>query len=410
MKIALVSYFYPPDTHYSGVSTYMYQLVNMLINRKHVVEVFAGSEYREGEYEESGVIVHRIKSNDDFAKAVKSKFMERHKKINFDIVEGVDGNAYTRYIKQSLKHMPLVIKLHTPTFILHRLNYDSPTLGMKLRWYLGHIKNFRIPKYYPEFDYKKHDELERQNVLEADEITTPSNELADILKKEWGLPCSKIFNIPNPFIPTKDLLDIKPDTYTNSIVFMGSLERRKGIFDLVNAMEIVLDKNPQLNFYLVGNHSHNYRNTNIKNYILKKLNRHAYQIHITGHLDYEKMAGILSKSDICVIPSHWENFPYVCLEAMSAARGIIGSSAGGMSEMLDNGNAGILIPPKSPRKIADSILRLINDAELRIQLGKNARKRVLQEYNVDKIGKMYEESYMRAIERRKQIFSSNIIN
>jgi glycosyltransferase involved in cell wall biosynthesis len=61
---------------------------------------------------------------------------------------------------------------------------------------------------------------------------------------------------------------------------------------------------------------------------------------------------VLGDADVCIFPSLWENFPFVCLEAMSGA--IVGSSAGGMAEMLAEG-AGMLVKPGSPARWAEAI-------------------------------------------------------
>ena len=66
------------------------------------------------------------------------------------------------------------------------------------------------------------------------------------------------------------------------------------------------------------------------------------------HKEYAKVA-------VCVFPSIWENFPNVCLEAMSAGRGIAASWNGGMAEMLDAGHCGLPFPPNSPQRLAQAV-------------------------------------------------------
>ena len=64
MKIALISYEYPPDTAYGGIATYVEQAARMLSERGHYVEVFAGSERRAQSSDESGILTHRILEHD----------------------------------------------------------------------------------------------------------------------------------------------------------------------------------------------------------------------------------------------------------------------------------------------------------------------------------------------------------
>jgi glycosyltransferase involved in cell wall biosynthesis len=133
----------------------------------------------------------------------------------------------------------------------------------------------------------------------------------------------------------------------------------------------------------------------------RRLRPHLGSIEFTGAVPRERIPEVLANTDVCVFPSRWENFPFVCLEAMAAARGIVGSSAGGMAEMLDGGRAGRLVPPWSPGRIAHAVLELLTDPILRTRLGNVARERVLAEYDPDRIGVLREASYVRAIQRRR---------
>ncbi|PTN26484.1 hypothetical protein C6366_18930 [Desulfonatronum sp. SC1] len=88
---------------------------------------------------------------------------------------------------------------------------------------------------------------------------------------------------------------------------------------------------------------------------------------------------------LCIFPSIWENFPTVCLEAMSAGRVVIGSKNGGMNEMLTNPISGILVNPKSVSQISKAIAFLIENPQIRIKFGENGRNKILSEYNSDTI-------------------------
>ena len=114
----------------------------------------------------------------------------------------------------------------------------------------------------------------------------------------------------------------------------------------------------------------------------------------------ERIPAELGGIDICVFPSIWENFPNVCLEAMSAGRGVVGSQAGGMSEMLASG-AGRLVPPKNSAAIANAVIELLGNPNERMQMGAAARQRIKDEYNGDKIGSLMESVYREAIEIRR---------
>ncbi|MHC5738394.1 glycosyltransferase [Nostoc sp.] len=68
------------------------------------------------------------------------------------------------------------------------------------------------------------------------------------------------------------------------------------------------------------------------------------------------------------------DFLFVCLEAMAAARGIVGSSSGGMVEQRNHGECGRLVPPYNPNQIAKAVVKLLRNPSLRMELGQAARK------------------------------------
>ena len=86
---------------------------------------------------------------------------------------------------------------------------------------------------------------------------------------------------------------------------------------------------------------------------------------------------------------------------MAAARGVIGSSAGGMAEIIEEGRTGLLVPPRDPKAIAAAIVKFLKEPERRIAMGRAAREHVLRTYSADRIAPLQESSYARAIQRAK---------
>ena len=87
---------------------------------------------------------------------------------------------------------------------------------------------------------------------------------------------------------------------------------------------------------------------------------------------------------------------------MAAARGVIGSSAGGMTEIIDHGRTGLLIPPRDPNLIAAAILELLRDPTRRIAMGAAARAHVTTAFAPDVIAPLQEASYVRAIAQSRR--------
>ena len=102
---------------------------------------------------------------------------------------------------------------------------------------------------------------------------------------------------------------------------------------------------------------------------------------------------ILSTVDLLVIPSLQEGFPMITLEAMAMAKPIIATNIDGITEQITDGVNGILVPPKDPSALAKAIIKVINDKELAMTMGLAARKKVEQEFSVEKMVSETEKVY-----------------
>jgi glycogen synthase len=407
MKIAFISYEYPPDTSVGGISTYVYQAANMMTSRGHHVEVFCGSTSSTSVEIQSGFIVHRVRVDirKDFPKLIVESFIERHRMIKFDVLEGPDLGAEARYAVVQAPDIPFVVKLHTPRFLVDRFNYVAPSIKSRIRWYIGSLRRGRIPESIFKLDkYEKKEDIEYNHILQADEIAAPSNAIASLLVENWGLDRFKISLVPLPYICAQDLLDIPVSTETNIVSFIGRLEIRKGVFDFAKSIPLILKSHPKARFRFVGaSWPSPQPNLDMRSYLQKKLKKYHKSLEFTGHVDSSLIPSFLANTDICVFPSIWESFGFVCAEAMSAGRGIVASNSGGMAELLDYGKVGRLVSPHSPQQIANAVIELLDNPTLRIELGQAARNRILSEYNLEKIGILQEASYLRAIEGRKAL-------
>jgi glycosyltransferase involved in cell wall biosynthesis len=112
-----------------------------------------------------------------------------------------------------------------------------------------------------------------------------------------------------------------------------------------------------------------------------------------GYVTREKLIQLYKNATVHVLPSHYEGFPTVLLEAMSCGLPVVATNIGGNNEVISSGVNGLLVPPKCPEAMADAILRLIGDASLREQIGKAARKTVEDNYTWDKISEKFIKCY-----------------
>jgi len=109
-----------------------------------------------------------------------------------------------------------------------------------------------------------------------------------------------------------------------------------------------------------------------------------------GWLKQEELPTLYHSCDICLVPSYWrEAFGITALESMASGLPVIASDTGGLSHTIENGISGIHVPPGNPQILREKIEELLDNENLRTQLGRNARKRVESLYNWDNIVEKY---------------------
>jgi len=397
MRIAYISYEHPLGIAGGGIGTYIGQISRLMASRGHDIEVFSGHINQNQTLNIDGYILHLIKSmhSSEFRQNVLAKFSERQEAKLFDVIESPEYGADALLIKKKFPNLPLTVKLHTPSFLVSELNHDKPNLLQKLRFMLGGLLRGKITK--PYWHYHKNSDIEYELFELADSVCSPSNSLKQITNEAWGE--KKIKVIPNPFVPSKEILAIQQRHDTKiQVSFIGRLEKRKGILDLAKAIPMVLNSGVNVTFSFIGKPHHSpIKDLPMDEYLKKKLLLFKNDISFKGYIPYHLIPQVLNDTDICIFPSLWENFPTVCLEAMAAGKAVIGTNNGGMADMIENGESGILVPPSSPTKLAEAIIGLCNDKEVFNRVSINARKKVLNHYNGEKIGKMVEEFYENAI-------------
>ena len=401
MKIAFISYHYPPDTGGGGIATYVNQAANMLQNRGNQVEVFIASHNRSGvEIEASGIRIHRIQLENKklFANEIAPVFAERHAEIQFDVLEGPDFGAEAAGAIRLVPEIPLVVKLHTPNGIFRQVNASTLIEFLpKLRAKLGACHQWLNPRSI--------ENIEKYHANDADVIAAPSNLIAELLIKQWQLDRQKVHIFSLPYIPSPETLSIPIEQKASQVVtFVGRLEIRKGILNLAQAIPDILKHCPGAKFRFVGQATPSPNpEQNMQEYLEKLLHPYCHSLEFVGPVPNTQIPFILDQTDVCIFPSLFDNFPLVCLEAMAAGRAVIGSTASGMVEIINTDSVGRLVFPSCPHQIAQTTIELLQNPELRVQLGIAARERILQEYNLEKIGDLQEKSYQVAIETRQRL-------
>jgi len=389
LHIAYITHEFPPDTGFGGIGTYTCHIAKMMLALGHTPEVFTASFERDITEVYEDYFVHRVKVKNlkDFKYKVTDKFTEVHKKKPFQLMECPEIGGEAEFIKDKYPAIPLIVRLHTPGVLVTRLQNAYSPLFQKMRFVVGGMIRGKI-----DFGYwSKHDKNQMSDpdfliTEKAKLITAPSKAMKQWAVKFWQIDPEKIRVIPNPYLPAHDLLNIPIEKTSKRITFVGRLNILKGMVSLTKAIPAVLDKHPDWVFRFIGkNEKSHIPGTNMKNWMQEQLYRHKDAVEFIDWVDNKDLASYYADSEICVFPSLFESFSYVCVEAMSAGRAIVGSEKGGMIELLGE-ECGLLINPYKFRSISRAINKFIEHPELREKCKENARKRILNSFSAKKSG------------------------
>ncbi len=398
MKIALISYEFAGLAASGGIGTYMRNAARMLSERGHHVEVFTSGTEVSSIRNEYGATLHTLPgARETFALDIVPTVSRRQEEVGFDVVEGPEYNCDASGLAAALPSLPLVVKLHGPSFTIFESNRSYVTSLAKARFFAGGILRGRIPSNPWHYDHLS--DQERAHALRADSIVANSHATATKAAKAWRLRDTSITSVPYVFYPPAGTSDLVPVRDRKTVLFLGRLEVRKGVIELARAIPLVLREDTSVHFRIVGRAlPHPSDRVSVLEHMKNIIGADLSHVQFQDAVPYSSVPDVLGACDICVFPSDWEASGFVCMEAMTAARGVIGSSAGGMAEIIEHGRTGLLVPPRNPRAIADAILQMLADPDRRIAMGLSAREHVLSAYSPDVIGPLQEASYIRAIE------------
>jgi len=172
------------------------------------------------------------------------------------------------------------------------------------------------------------------------------------------------------------------DTADDEIVigYLGSLEPRKGVLDLAQAWREVADAIPNATLVIAGSGSQEDE--------IRAALAGAPRVQMLGYrID---AASVVKAFDVLVLPSYVEGAPNVVQEAMLAGKPVVATAVSGTPELVADGMTGLLVPPNSPARIAESIIALCRDRDLRERMGTTGRETALQKFGLDRMLDQYE--------------------
>lgn len=391
MHIVYVCREYVPSLRGGGIASYIKEMAKAFVDAGHKVTVVCASDDTRVSSDTiiDGVRVIRLSGGDFVIPQVEAKrgyralrplyrFYSYREKIvevlkslpNVDIVEVADYGAENWYFDQV--DVPVVLRLHAPGFVLNKITNPEQKFKLKDRLF----KSLR--------------DKERMMVSKARYITSCSEALKRIINKELNFDEGRITVVRNPI--QVDRWEYKERVFklingAIKLLLAGTITPLKGGEDLIAACDILQNQGVKVQLTMVGKES-----------TFAEMLREKYAdkdwLDVRGPVARDVLMQMYDEVDVVCAPSWFENMPMVCIEAMLKGSILVASNAGGIPEVIIDGETGFMVDAHCPEQLADKIQFAANmSVERKAEIAKAARKRIEENFSMTKILREMTEYY-----------------
>jgi glycogen(starch) synthase len=163
-------------------------------------------------------------------------------------------------------------------------------------------------------------------------------------------------------------------------VFFGRLEWEKGVHDLIAALPRIRAEHPGTRLVVAGK-----GRQEMELLTVARKHRVRRAVDLVGHLSDRELRATLAAADAVVLPSRYEPFGIVALEAAAAGAPLVAAAAGGLAEVVVDGRTGVTFPPGNVPALAEAVHQVLADPTAATSRAKAARSRLAVDFNWDKI-------------------------
>ena len=168
------------------------------------------------------------------------------------------------------------------------------------------------------------------------------------------------------------------DRSGSKLLYVGRLAAAKGLPILLQSIAVLKTSHPDLSLVVVGDGGERSELEAMVDCL-----EIAQHVEFVGYKSRAEVRDYLQQSDVLVLPSFAEGVPVVLMEAMAAGVPVVSTRIAGISELVEEGVSGFLVPPGDAATLGERISRLLSDRQLRSQCGAAGRKRVTADFNIN---------------------------
>ena len=393
MRVAHLATRYPPGP--GGVERHVAELVPRLGRLGHTVDVLTSDLYREFPWQRLDPSVPREQPT-EFGAVHRLPVWSLPGELHYTFFRGLD-RALDRVA-------PDLVHAHTygthQVAIAHRRRgrtgtpfvltaHFHPIWSIEGGWLRHRIRGF--------YDRR----LAGPVVEDAARIIVQTQEEERLLRS-LELPLPRVEVIPpgyTPLPPAPSGSAVARERYKVDgpfVLFVGRLASNKGLVPLVDAFAALSRRDPTARLVLVGEDGGMAAKVDARARDLGLMDR----VRRLGYVrDDAELAALYREARCTVLPSEYEAFGLVLLESMSQGTPVVASRVGGIPEFVEDGRAGVLVPPLDSTALAGALERLWTDPELGRRMGEFGQREVVPRFGWDSIARRIDRLYAEVVAR-----------
>ncbi|WP_396601578.1 glycosyltransferase family 4 protein [Algibacter sp. R77976] len=358
-------YPHPKVNQAAGIATSIKNLAVALVKKGAVVTVFVYHQKASEVIHDKGVEIHLIKKETYifftwylYRKHIQNYVNTVVKDKKIDVLEAADWTGITAFMKLKV---PLVIRFHGSDAYFCKLD------GRKQKF-----KNFMF---------------EKLALKKASAYIAPTTYAGIETQKIFGLHKAKIKTI-HYGLQLEHFENENPEEFNkNTILYIGTIIRKKGVLELAEIFNKVVIENPEAKLILIGGDSSDIKTGESSTYKLMEgifSNKAKKQVNYLGKIPYNEVKEHIKNAHVCTFPSFAETLGMVTIESMAMQKPVVNTNIGWAKELIDDGVNGYLVHPKDIELYAEKILKLMNNNDLCLEIGKAARLKVETLFDINK--------------------------
>lgn len=380
MTIGFITPEYPNAKvkHAAGIGTSISNLALALVKKNVKVLIFVYHQDTNEVINSEGVEIHLIISKKFpilggyfSRKNIQNYINNVVEKEEIDILEAPDWSGITAYMRFRI---PLIIRLHGSDAYFCKLENRKQKLKNKM--------------------------FERSALNNATAFIAPTIYAGKETARIFNLDSKKIKIIHNG-LQIENFNNQTPEKFDeNTILYIGTIIRKKGVFELAQIFNKVVENNQEARLLLIGSDSPDLKTGSNSTYkLVEKLfsNKSLKQVNYLGKISYKEVIKHIKNAHVCAFPSFAESFGMVTIESMALKKPVVNTNIGWAQELIDDGVNGFLVHPLDIELYAEKIALLLEDKALCLKMGSSARIKIQSTFNIDKIADVNIEYYKRFI-------------